>query len=481
MNTRTETAPPPLVLDLDGTLTYTDTLFESALVLLKRNPLYAFALAWWALQGALVLKNALAARVALNVALLPWRADLVEWVRQQRAAGRKVVLATAAHRSIADAAAAHLGLFDAVLATENGVNLKGANKLAAIRATVGPDFVYAGDSKADFPIWQAGTAAVVAGASASVLANARSMGPIEAEFSNAGSRARIWLKALRVHQWVKNLLLFVPLFTAFSFGDGDKVMAALLLFIGFSLAASGTYVMNDLWDLESDRQHPRKRERAFASGRITVLHGLMAAAALMVGGLAVALCVSWQTAAMLAGYIVLTTAYSWWLKAYVLIDVLMLALLYTYRVLAGAVATDIEVSQWLLAFSIFTFFSLALVKRCAELVGLQQAGRETTRGRDYRVSDLVVLWPFGAAASICSIVVFGLYVGTPETATRFAHPKLLWLVDVGLMYWFARLWIKTSRGEMHDDPIVFALRDRGSRVTVLAMILVFVLAMVPIT
>ena len=192
--------------------------------------------------------------------------------------------------------------------------------------------------------------------------------------------------------------------------------------------------------------------------------------------MAVAALVSWPTVAVLAGYIGLTTAYSWVLKSYVLIDVLMLALLYTYRVLAGAVATAIDVSPWLLAFSIFTFFSLALVKRCAELVALQQAGRDTASGRDYRVGDLVVLWPFGAAASISAIVVFGLYTSATETAARFAHPQLLWLVAMGLMYWFARLWIKTARGEMHDDPIVFALRDGGSRVTVLAMMLTAVAA-----
>jgi 4-hydroxybenzoate polyprenyltransferase len=230
--------------------------------------------------------------------------------------------------------------------------------------------------------------------------------------------------------------------------------------------------MNDLWDLDSDRRHPRKRERAFASGRISVIRGVGAAAMLLLAGLAVASSVSLPTAAVLAGYVVLTTSYSWAFKSYVLIDVLMLALLYTYRVLAGGVATGIAVSPWLLAFSIFTFFSLALVKRCAELVNLRQDGREAAAGRDYRVGDLVVLWPFGAAASISAIVVFGLYAATPETAARFAHPHVLWLVAFGLMYWFGRLWIKTARGEMHDDPIVFALRDGGSRITVLAMMLV---------
>ncbi len=466
---------PPLVIDLDGTLTPTDTLFESALVLLKRNPLNFFLLAVYALRGAAALKQWVAERVALNVRSLPWRADLIDWVTSQRTGGRRVLLATAAHRSIADAVAAHLGLFDAALATEHGHNLKSERKLAAIRQAVGEAFVYAGDSKADLAVWRASTAAVLVGATATLAAQVRSMVPVEAEFAAAAPasrRLRVWLKALRVHQWIKNLLLFVPLFTAFAFNQADKLQAAVLLFVGFSLAASATYVMNDLWDLASDRQHPRKRLRAFASGELPVVHGLAVATLLLLAGLGVASLVSVATLAVLAGYVVLTTAYSWSLKSYVLIDVLMLALLYTYRVLAGAVATAIVVSPWLLAFSIFTFFSLALVKRCAELVSLQQAGRDTAKGRDYRVGDLVVLWPFGAGASLCAIVVFGLYVALPETAGRFAHPQGLWLVAVGLMYWFARLWIKTARGEMHDDPIVFALRDGGSRIVVMSMVLV---------
>ena len=466
----------PLIVDLDGTLTPTDTLIESILALLKANPLNIFRVCCWALAGPIVLKNKVAALVRLNVASLPWRQDLVAWIVQQRAAGRRVVLATAAHRSIADAVADHLKLFDHVLATDERTNLKGLNKLAAIREAVGPAFAYAGDSSADLPIWRASAAAVVVGASSSVQAQVLAAVPVEAEFARSGSRMRIWLHALRVHQWVKNLLLFVPLFTAFAFDEGDKVMAAALIFFGFSLAASATYLMNDLWDLESDRQHPRKRERAFASGRIPVMQGLAAAALLLLAGHALALLVSWPAAAVLAGYVVLTTTYSWALKSYVLIDVLTLALLYTYRVLAGAIATDIAVSTWLLAFSIFTFFSLALVKRCAELVSLQHSGRGAASGRDYRVSDLVVMWPFGTSASICAIVVFGLYVSTPETAARFAHPHILWLVAVCLIYWFGRLWIKTARGEMHDDPIVFALRDRGSRLTVLAMLLVSIAA-----
>jgi 4-hydroxybenzoate polyprenyltransferase len=289
-------------------------------------------------------------------------------------------------------------------------------------------------------------------------------------FEPPGKRWLIWLRALRLHQWMKNLLLFVPLFTAFAFNDGAKLLAALLAFFSFSLAASATYLFNDLWDLDNDRQHPRKKYRPFACAGNPLFHGLVMAGALLILAMALALSVSVSFASMVGGYILLTTAYSWTLKQYVLIDVLMLALLYTFRVLAGSVATDVNVTFWLLAFSIFTFFGLALVKRCAELLSLQQEGKQNSQGRDYQTGDMIVLWPLGIGASLCSVVIFGLYIASPGAAVQYNNTNALWLVGIGLLYWNARIWIKTARGEMHDDPVVFAVRDFGSRMTLLAMV-----------
>ena len=341
---------------------------------------------------------------------------------------------------------------------------------------MGPRFVYAGDSSSDLPIWHAAEAAVLVGVTATTKTSVLATTKIEKEFTNEPAGLRAWLKALRIHQWSKNLLLFVPLFTAFEFGDSVKLLSAMLAFVSFSLAASATYMLNDLWDLESDREHPRKRNRPFANAQIPLIQGITMAGSLLVIALCLAMWMSYAFAWMIFGYVVLTTAYSWIFKRYVLIDVLMLAMLYTFRVLAGAVATGITVTPWLLAFSIFTFFSLALVKRCAELVSLQSSGRQHSNGRDYRVSDLVVLWPLGISASLCSVVIFGLFIGSPGAALRYANVDILWLVGVGLIYWIARLWIKTSRGEMHDDPIVFAARDFGSRLTLLAMLALTVFA-----
>jgi 4-hydroxybenzoate polyprenyltransferase len=275
---------------------------------------------------------------------------------------------------------------------------------------------------------------------------------------------------------LKNLLLFVPLFTAFEGVQWGDWMLVVIAFGAFSLAASATYVLNDLWDLESDRRHPRKRLRPFASGALSLSSGIAVALLCLSVAFALSALVSVGFSAMLVGYVVLTTLYSLVFKTYVLMDVLMLAMLYTYRVIAGSIAVAIEVTPWLFAFSVFTFFSLALVKRCAELVLLESAGRKASHGRDYRTEDLVVLWPLGIAASLCAVVVFGLYVATPATEARYANVQWLWLMAPALLYWFSRLWIKTVRGEMHDDPIVFAVRDRGSRMVVVGMVLLVALA-----
>lgn len=460
----------PLVVDLDGTLTPTDTLHESVIRLLRQSPLCLFHLPGVLLGGRAHFKEFVASRVHLPVESLPYRPEVLAYLREQKARGRRIVLATAAHESIAAEVAAHLGLFDEVLSSRADHNLKGTEKLDAIRRRVGADFVYAGDSKADLPIWQGATAAVLVDVAPGTRAALRESMPVEREFPGESPGLDAWLRAFRVHQWLKNVLLFVPLLTAFSFLDLEKVAAVLTAFVAFSLAASATYMVNDLWDLENDRQHPRKRLRPFASGRIPIHLGLLAAGSSLTVALVLGLLVSQKFLLMLLVYIVLTAAYSWKLKSYVLVDVLTLAVLYTHRILAGSVVAGVTTSSWLLAFSVFIFLSLSLVKRCAELVTLRDAGRSSARGRDYRVTDLTVLCPLGVGAALASVVVFGLFIQAPETVARYASPQLLWLVALALVYWLGRLWVKTSRGEMHDDPVVYAIKDRGSRLTVAGMI-----------
>ncbi|MFZ3036510.1 MAG: UbiA family prenyltransferase [Rugosibacter sp.] len=466
----------PLVVDLDGTLTLTDTLVESLIHLIKQSPLNLLRAPLWLLKGRAGFKAIIAEKTCLAAGSLPYREPLVAYLRAEKAQGRRIILATAAHATIADAVARQLGLFDQVLATTPGHNLKGRAKLKAIQENAGSSFVYAGDTQADLPIWQAAKAAILVGVPPALAATVREKTPIEREFPNEKATLTDWLRALRVHQWIKNLLLFVPLLTAFSFMEINKLFSMGLAFLAFSLAASATYIVNDLWDLDSDRLHPRKRLRPFASARLSVLHGLAVAGASLASAFLLAYCVSISFCLMLLAYLALTSAYSWTLKKYVLIDAIMLSLLYTLRILAGAVAIGVATSSWLLAFSVFIFLSLALVKRCAELVSLEKSGLDKAHGRDYRVTDLTVLWPLGVGTALSAVVVFGLFISSPETQTRYATPQLLWLVAIGLVYWLGRLWIKTSRGEMHDDPVVYAIKDDGSRITVAIMLFVMLMA-----
>lgn len=472
----TSTHPPadlctvPLVVDLDGTLLRTDTLHESALVLLKRSVINPVRMLAWLLRGRSALKSEIASRVDLQPEALPWNEDVLGYLREQKAAGRTVILATAAHRSIADMAARHLGVFDGILATTADVNLKGRAKLEAIQAQYGNLFDYAGDSRADIPIWREARVAITVNVPAAVMAQVRPHVPVERAFDDPPVSLKDWARALRVHQWLKNLLIFVPALTAFSMADPATLIRLAVAFLAFSLAASATYILNDLWDLTNDRAHPRKRNRPFASGRLRIPQALAACAMLLLAGLATAALLSPKFLVALLLYLAMTSAYSWVLKQYVLLDVIMLSMLYTLRIIAGAMASGIPISSWLLAFSGFLFLSLALVKRCSELITLGQMGRTASAGRDYRVADNAVLIPLGVGAALSAVVVFGLFVNAPETRERYGTPEALWGVALALTYWLGRLWIKTSRGEMHDDPIVYALRDHGSRLILMIVV-----------
>ncbi len=465
----------PLVVDLDGTLTASDTLVESFLALLRVRPWAALASLWALRRGRAAFKQAVAGAGAFDARHLPLRPDLLDYLAGERARGRAVVLATAADRSVAEAVARRLGVFDRVLASDGVHNLKGSAKLEAIRRECGEAFSYVGDSRADLPIWRAARSAVLVAVDPALARQAAGVTTIEREFAAPPAGAAVWAQLLRLHQWLKNLLVLVPLLTSFSMASSASVGQAMLAVLAMSLLASATYVFNDLWDLDHDRRHPRKRLRPLAAGQI----GVPAAVAVALGMAGAAAGLGWTLGppfvACAAGYAVLTAAYSVWLKRKVLVDVIALALLYGVRVLAGAAAISVQVTPWLFAFCLFVFFSLALLKRCSELVALREAGGDRSAGRGYRVGDLSVLWPLGVGAGMSAVVVFGLFIAEVGAAGRYRHPELLWGVGVALLYWLARMWLDTARGTMHDDPIVHTLRRRAPAAA-LALMVVLTLA-----
>ena len=467
----------PLIVDLDGTLISTDSIIESAILLIKKNPAYLFVMFFWLKKGKAHLKREISIRTSLDVETLPYNTHFIEWLKSEKKKGRQVYLATAAHQKIAEEIAKYLNIFDGFWASECNCNLKGVTKCTLIKEKIGDNFVYAGDSAADLPIWLESQAAVLVNVSSALAKKIRKKVVVEAEFPPKKIGIKTWARALRVHQWVKNFLLFVPLLTAFEFLDIFKICSVSFAFFAYSFVASGTYILNDLWDLKADRVHTSKRSRPFACGEIPIINGIFVVGVLFIVALVIALYISTAFTTVLITYFLLTTAYSLFFKQHVIVDIIMLSLLYTLRIIAGVTVIQVSIRSWLLAFSMFIFLSLALIKRCAELVSIEKIEqKKVISGRDYKPSDLVVLWPLGVGASLSAIVVFGLFISAPETQQKYASPELLWCSAISIMYWLGRMWIKTSRGEMHDDPIVYVIEDDVSYVLLLATIVITVLA-----
>ena len=456
----------PLCVDLDGTLLHTDLLHESALALLRRNPLYLFALPFWLLRGKARLKREVAARAAPDVALLPYDARVLGLVRD--AGARPRVLCSASHQSLVDAVAAHVGGFGLALGSDGRTNLDGPRKAASLVERYGErGFDYVGNAAADLAVWAHARTAIAANASASVLARLRRMRPVERVVERRGGAWRAALRALRPHQWSKNLLLFVAAVAAHRVFDVAALSAATLAFVAFCLCASGAYVLNDLFDLDADRRHPRKRARPFASGRLPVAAGLTAALLLTLAAFAVACRLPAQFAWTLASYAAATLLYSLALKRVAVLDVLVLAALYTLRIVAGAVAIPVEASGWFLSFAMCLFLGLALVKRYAEVQRVAAGDEARVAGRGYRLAHLPAIGVAGVACSALAVGVLGLYVDSTKSAALYAHPHRLWWLLPLLAAWLARVWLLARRGRMHDDPVVFALTDVPS-VAVLA-------------
>jgi 4-hydroxybenzoate polyprenyltransferase/phosphoserine phosphatase len=465
MDARSDRKATPLAVDLDGTLIATDLLWEGLFALLRKNPLYLFLVPFWLAGGPAGLKQAIAERIDIDPATLPYRQDLLARLRLYHAEGRRIVLATGTPRKFAEAVAGHLGLFDAVLATDGLDNLTSSRKRAALVAAYGDGgFDYIGNSRHDVAVFDAARAAV---AVAPDRCAARWQAAHGGEIMPGPKRTlKSVVKMLRVHQWSKNTLIAVPMVLSHEYFNGAMVLQCVLAFVSFSAVASAIYVVNDFFDLALDRQHPTKRNRPFASGALSIPFGLGSAFLLLVVGTGAGIMVSWPFIAVLAGYLVVTTAYSLALKRMLLIDVLTLAGLYTVRVIAGAAATGVGVSFWLLAFSMFFFLSLALVKRYVELGSPSLTPGERIAGRGYRCEDRDVIAQAGMASAFSSALVLALYMNSDAVRELYPHPWMVWPLPPIVLYLTMRVWVLGRRGEMHDDPVVFIISDWRSQIVI---------------
>lgn len=454
----------PLCVDLDGTLVKSDTLMDSLVLLGRRQPLALLQVPGWLLRGKAALKAELATRVSLEADHLPYNLSLVEYLQSEHGAARRLYLATGADRALAERIASHLGIFDGVLASDGKTNLTGNHKLESLRQTFGDEeYDYIGNAGPDVPLLQHAREAMLANPVPGLQARLRARGiHVQRAFEDRPPRLKSVVKAIRVHQWAKNVLIFLPVLLAHNLHAGT-IWRALLAFVAFSLCASATYIVNDLLDIEADRRHPRKRLRPFAAGNLSILFGagiscLFLAAALAISTVLLAhVFLIW-----LLLYLVTTLSYSLYLKRIVLADVILLSGLYTLRMLAGSAATGIPISQWLAAFSLFLFLSLAMVKRVSELQNTRARGQTLANGRGYLLGDIEQLRSFGTASAYASVVVFSFYIGARDVTALYPHPARLWLITPLMILWLSRVWLLASRGELDEDPVIFAVTDRIS-------------------
>lgn len=445
----------PLCVDLDGTLIATDTLWESILLLFRC--LNIFLLPFWLMRGRAYFKYKIAQCVSLNITTLPYYENVLTFLREEKQKGRVLVLATAANETIAQAVAKHLKLFDIVIASDIHTNMKGVNKRDALIKRFGV-YDYIGDSKADIPIFEAANKSYLVGR----------------DFAVPKKSWKIWLKALRPHQWTKNLLIFLPLFLSHQAADITKLVDVSLAFAAFCLAASAGYVLNDLLDLAADRIHQTKKYRPFAAGLIPIQYGLVLFGILLAGSLFISLWISLAFSIMVLIYLLLTISYSVYLKRKRVIDIFLLASFYTHRILAGGIVIMVPISSWLLGFSMFIFLSLAFLKRYIELTNLKE--RHKIKHRDYDVCDMEMITNMGANSGYLAVLVFALYINSDNITSLYASPAFLWFICPILLYWITRVWFLANRNKLLEDPVQFVLTDKISWLVILSVIVLIVLA-----
>lgn len=456
----TAVKPAVVCVALDGVLVRTDTWYECIVATLCDSA-RLIRLAASLSSGPEGVSACLGACDAVDVALLPYETSLIDLLRSERARGRRIILIAGRNGELARAIADHLGLFDAVIVPEPDRASRADGSLAAIRAHLGDaPFAYVGRSADDMPVWRAAASRIVVNATPAVLRDVAALGNLEASIDAGTVRLRAAFRAMRPHQWVKNLLVFVPILAASDLLSAGAWLAGMTLFLGLSFTASSIYLLNDLCDLRADRQHRSKRRRPFASGALPLQAGLVMVPGLLATGLLLGYLV--EVLPLLAAYAVLSAVYSFRLKAMPLVDLFVLAALYTLRIVAGGEATDHPASLWLLAFSGFFFFSLAVVKRVAELLPVAEQLDHQLSGRGYRSGDLLILQLMGVCASFMSSVVLALFVQSDTVAARYASPGLLWVIVPLILFWQCRVWLATMRGQMDEDPIVYATRDKAA-------------------
>ncbi len=469
----------PLVVDLDGTLVKTDMLYESLLGVVHHSPFKAFGLLNHLIKGKAQLKQYLAGHFSFQPALLPFDKSFVNWLKERKNAGQSLILCTATDSRIAGKIAAYLGIFDEVIASDGSVNMKGDNKVNLLEERFGrKGFDYCGNDFADLPVWAAARRVIVVNAREQVLAEVEKKYSIYHIFSGKDLGKRTWLRAVRSHQWIKNILLFIPVIAAHKLFDVQLFLQVFVAFIAFCCCASAFYIINDLLDLENDRQHSTKRARPFASGAIAVQTGLLITPVLLLFGVVLASLVSYNFLLCLCCYMLVTALYSLKLKQLPLFDCLCLAFLYDIRIIAGAAVIQLPLSYWLITFAIFLFFSLAFLKRFTEIMRRSPTDDDKLPGRGYMHSDASIIQTMGLTAGYLAVLVLALYLNSDVVVVLYQTPILLWPVVPVMLFWISWLWLQAVRGNMDEDPVLYAITDKTSIVTAIFLAIIITSAII---
>ena len=463
-----------LIVDLDGTLLKSDLLFESFWSACGKDFMAPINALRAVLHGRARLKRYLAGSSDINPKTLPFNEEVVKYIRSFINDGGRAVLVTASDEILARKVVEHLQIFDEGHGSSDSINLKGSVKERFISERFGENsYSYMGDSKADLHVWKSANKAITVNGSSSLKKKVEKLG-ISCEHMDTTKRLLPYFKALRPHQWLKNILLFVPMLALHDF-TLTTFFSSLIALLAFSLVASSVYILNDLLDLTADRSHPRKRFRPVSSGTLSIVHASVMILFLLVLGVFLAGMLGPNFILVISSYYIITTAYSIHFKKVVVLDIFILSILYCTRLIAGGAATNIQLSFWLLAFSFFFFFALASMKRQAELVDLISRNELAASGRGYFVSDLPIMSIMVLVSGYVSVLVMALYVNSDTVTNIYENASRLWGICLILIYWITHAAFSTHRGLMTDDPMIFALKDRISQVCFLLIITIFIL------
>ena len=468
----------PLCVDLDGTLVKTDLLFESFLSLIKLNLLYLFLVPLWWLKGKANFKHQIAKRVDLDVNSLPYNQNFIKYLSAETDRGRLLILATASNEKYAIQIANKIGIFSEVLASNQHINLSRKVKADLLIKKYGKQkFDYAGNSSDDLIVWEHSRKAIVVNADRNIIRKVEKITTVQKIVEQKKQGVLLFLKAIRIHQWVKNVLIFIPIVTAHQITNFKIDALGFWAFLSFSFCSSGIYVLNDLIDLESDRLNEYKKNRPFASADLSIQFGLTIIPLFLTISFALAVILPPDFMLAIACYLVFTTMYTFYFKKIIMLDVIVLAFLYTMRIIAGHEATGIPYSFWLFAFSLFLFFSLALLKRYSELYNLQKDNNQLHAwGRGYYIGDISHISQIGSSSGLIAILILALYINSREVMALYQTPMLLWLICPLMLYWISRVWLKAGRGEIHEDPIIFAFKDKVSYILAVFVFLIIAVA-----